>query len=59
LILIEELDGLDRYYLFHAARRFAAPARLRSGHGGGPPPRLGTDANSAERAYLERRLAAL
>ncbi len=60
LALIEELCGLDRYYLFHAARAdllrrlgfalAAAEAYRRA---------LALTANGAERAYLERRLAAL
>lgn len=60
LALIEELCGLDRYYLFHAARAdllrrlgfasAAAEAYRRA---------LTLTANGAERAYLERRLAAL
>lgn len=60
LTLIDALGGLDHYYLFHAARadllrrlgshRAAAQAYRRA---------LALTANGAERAYLERRLAAL
>jgi RNA polymerase sigma-70 factor (ECF subfamily) len=60
LALIDELCGLDQYYLFHAARAdllrrlgctiAAAQAYRRA---------LALTANIVERAYLERRLAAL
>ena len=60
LALIDELPGLDDYYLFHAARadllrrlgsRPAAAEAYRRA--------LGLTANAVEHAYLERRLAAL
>jgi RNA polymerase sigma-70 factor (ECF subfamily) len=60
LALIEALSGLDNYYLFHAARAdllrrlgcrsAAVEAYCRA---------LALTANGVERAYLERRLAAL
>jgi RNA polymerase sigma-70 factor, ECF subfamily len=60
LALIEALSSLDHYHLFHAARadllrrigrrKEAAEAYRRA---------LGLTANAVERAYLERRLAAL
>jgi RNA polymerase sigma-70 factor, ECF subfamily len=60
LALIEALDGLENYHLFHAARadllrrlgsRSAAAAAYRRA--------VALTANGVERAYLERRLAAL
>jgi RNA polymerase sigma-70 factor, ECF subfamily len=60
LALIDALSGLDDYHLFHAARadllrrlgsRLTAAAAYRRA--------LALTANGAERAYLERRLAAL
>jgi RNA polymerase sigma-70 factor, ECF subfamily len=60
LALIEELGGLDRYHLFHAARADLL-RRLGSAAAAAESYRraLALTANGAERAYLERRLAAL
>jgi RNA polymerase sigma-70 factor (ECF subfamily) len=60
LALIEGLAGLDNYHLLHAARadllrRLGARTEAASAYRRA----LGLTANAVERAYLERRLAAL
>jgi RNA polymerase sigma-70 factor, ECF subfamily len=60
LALIEALSGLDNYHLFHAARadllrRLGAPSAAAEAY----RQALALAANGVERAYLERRLAAL
>ena len=60
LELIDALSGLDQYYLFHAARAdLLAPHRLRSAAAEAYGRALALTENGVERAYLERRLAAL
>jgi RNA polymerase sigma-70 factor, ECF subfamily len=60
LALIDELGGLDQYHLFHAARADLL-RRLGSAAGAAEAYRraLALTGNTIERAYLERRLAAL
>jgi RNA polymerase sigma-70 factor (ECF subfamily) len=60
LALIDALCGLDRYHLFHAARADLL-RRLGSATAAAEAYRraLALTANAIERAYLERRLAAL
>jgi RNA polymerase sigma-70 factor, ECF subfamily len=60
LALIDALAGLDTYHLYHAARadllrRLGAPAEAATAYRRA----LALTANAVERAYLERRLAAL
>ena len=60
LALIETLDGLDNYHLYHAARadllrRLGATAGAAAAYRRA----LALTANAVERAHLERRLAAL
>jgi len=60
LVLIDELHGLDHYYLFHAARadmlrRLGSVADATAAYRRA----WALTANTIERAYLERRLDAL
>jgi len=60
LALIDALPGLDNYHLFHAARAdLLRRLGLRSAAAEAYRRALDLTANGVERAYLERRLAAL